>query len=201
MKKGVLFSLIFFICGLSGIIALVINNFFRKVEVKNLLFIDKVNLNREDFGRKVIDISAKLGISPNWLMAVMYKESGLKHTAKNSWGGAVGLIQFMPSTAVGLGTNSDKLLSMTNVQQLDYVFKYFEPKKGKYKNYVDLYLATFFPLAVGKSLDWVIESKTLSAELIARQNPATSRGSNKITVRMFHEYALRGLDKYVSLLV
>jgi hypothetical protein len=59
---------------------------------------------------------------------------------------ATGIIQFMPRTAKGLNTTTQALYKMTNVQQLDYVYKYFLPAKGKLKSFEDLYLYTFYPL-------------------------------------------------------
>lgn len=47
----------------------------------------------------------------------------------NRASGATGLIQFMPSTAKQLGTTTDKLAAMTEVDQLDYVAKYFVSQK------------------------------------------------------------------------
>src|SRR3990167_3056635 len=41
--------------------------------------------------------------------------------------GAIGLIQFMPSTAHLLGTTTEQLAQMTAVEQLAYVRRYFEP--------------------------------------------------------------------------
>jgi membrane-bound lytic murein transglycosylase B len=54
------------------------------------------------FKRKVIVISQGLGVSPDFLMACMAFETGetFSPAIKNAAGsGAVGLIQFMPSTA------------------------------------------------------------------------------------------------------
>jgi hypothetical protein len=127
---------------------------------------------RVAFINKVNSISAKLGIDPNWLMAIMHFESaGTFSPSITNPIGAVGLIQFMPTTAKGLGTTSTALKSMTAVNQLDYVYKYFLPYKGKIKNYTDAYFAVFFPLAIGKDDNWVIKSG-ISASKIASQNPA-----------------------------
>ena len=46
---------------------------------------------------------------------------------------ATGLIQFMPKTAKNLGTSTQQLFKMSNVQQLDYVYKYFLSAKADYK--------------------------------------------------------------------
>jgi hypothetical protein len=73
--------------------------------------------------------------------------------------GATGLIQFMPSTAQGLGTSVDALAAMTAVEQLDWVEKYFQPYKGKLRDLSDLYMAILWPAAVGKPLEYVLWEK------------------------------------------
>jgi soluble lytic murein transglycosylase-like protein len=70
-----------------------------------MLYEEKVKTNREAFIAKVITISQKLGIEPEWLMQVFVNESGMNHQAVNSTSNATGLIQFMPDTAVTLGTS------------------------------------------------------------------------------------------------
>lgn len=128
----------------------------------NLIFEDKIPQYREEFKAKVIDIAGKLRIDPNWLMMVFWKESKMNHVAVNSTTQATGLIQFMPATALALGTTVSALKSMSNVEQLDYVYKYYYP----YRNYItkaeDLYLITFYPNAdkkhagtLSKPDDWI----------------------------------------------
>ncbi len=162
---------------------------------KDLLFIGRVNVNQEAFGRKVLDVADRLGINPDWLMAVMYKESGLNAAAYNATGGAVGLIQFMPNTCAALGVTADVMRKLSNVAQLDYVYKYFYPYKGRLNSYPDVYLCTFFPRALGWVDERVIESGTLSAGLIATQNPAIDLDKNKqITVGEFRAYCYKGFS-------
>lgn len=146
-----------------------------------LVFENKVPASyRVDFINKVKDISSKLNIDPNWLMAIMYWESNKTFSPSiTNPIGAVGLIQFIPSTAKSLGTTSSALKNMTAVQQLDYVYKYYLPYKGKLKNYIDTYFVTFFPLAVGKPDDYVLQTNSLSSSLIASQNPAFDTDKNK----------------------
>lgn len=128
---------------------------------------------RVAFINKVNAISFKLGIDPNWLMAIMnFESAGTFSASVTNPIGAFGLIQFMPATAKGLGTTSSGLKSMTAVNQLDYVYKYFLPYKGKINNYIDAYFAVFFPLAIGKDDNWVIQTKGISSSIIAKQNPA-----------------------------
>ena len=128
---------------------------------------------RNDFIKKVREVSTRLGIDPNWLMAIMYWESAstFSSSIQNSIG-ATGLIQFIPSTAKGLGTTTTALKNMSAVDQLDYVEKYLNVYKGKLNSYVDTYFSVFFPLAIGKPDDWVIQGAGISANQIARQNPA-----------------------------
>ncbi len=123
-----------------------------------------------EFANKVIYISRKLNVNPNWLMAIMNFESGLKPSAINKHTNATGLIQFMPKTAKSLGTSTEELKRMTAVEQLDYVYKYFYPYRYKIKSFVDMYLVTFLPVSVGKPVDWVLRAKNLPAEAIARVN-------------------------------
>jgi hypothetical protein len=138
----------------------------------SLVFEDKVPASyRVAFVRKVIDISAKLGIDPNWLMAIIELETGGKFTASvtNSLG-YTGLIQFGEKAAKSLGTTTAKLRAMTAVEQLDYVYKYFEPHKQKLDSYVNTYLQVFFPVAVGKGDDFLIQSKDYTAIKVGSAN-------------------------------
>ncbi|MGN0014863.1 MAG: transglycosylase SLT domain-containing protein [Candidatus Gastranaerophilaceae bacterium] len=78
------------------------------------------------FSAKVEEIAKKLNCDPNDLLGMMYSESGLNSTAVNGSSGATGLIQFMPSTAQGLGTSTAELANMSPIEQLDYVEKFFD---------------------------------------------------------------------------
>lgn len=130
-----------------------------------------------DFKLKVLDISNKLKMDPDDLMAIMAFESGFSPSIRNKVSGATGLIQFMGSTAKGLGTTTDDLTEMSAVEQLDYVYKYFKPYAGKIHNIQDAYMAVFMPIAVGKSNDFVLGIKEstdkldgISYGLIYKQN-------------------------------
>ena len=79
------------------------------------------------FLAEVEAMGKRLGIKPHHLLAVMSVESmGFKPWARNPRTNATGLIQFMPSTAEGLGTSIDKLAKMTRLEQLPYVEKYLK---------------------------------------------------------------------------
>lgn len=129
-----------------------------------IAFEEYIKENKAEFVAKVVNICDQLQIKPNWLMFVMWFESKLNHKAINPISGATGLIQFMPTTARSLGTTTDVLRRMSNVQQLDYVLAYLRPYKGRMKAWVDVYLAVFYPKAMGKP-DFVITS-----DIVAKQN-------------------------------
>lgn len=94
-----------------------------------------------------------------YLMAVMAFESAgtFRADIRNFAGsGATGLIQFMPATARNLGTTVDDLAKMTPEDQLNYVYKYFEPYKGRLKTLSDVYMAVLWPRAIGEPEDYVL---------------------------------------------
>ncbi len=155
-----------------------------------------IHSNKEKFIQKVEQISLLLEIEPEWLMIVMYAESGLNPQAVNKYGGATGLIQFMPNTARVLGTSVSKLAKMDNVTQLDYVYKYYQFYRGRIHSVYDLYLITFFPIALGKPDNWVMKTSRLSAWIIAKQNPAIDINHNgQITVGEFKRYVDKILQR------
>lgn len=145
-----------------------------------MLFAEEIkNGNEIEFCEKVTEISSRLGISPDWLMAVMYFESGLNHRAVNRSSGAVGLIQFMPSTLSNMGSTSSYIQNITNVEQLDFVYKYLLPYKGKMQSLIDVYFAVFFPAAIGKGDDYVLETNKITAETIAALNKIFDTNKDK----------------------
>ena len=111
-----------------------------------------------EFRKKVREVAANLGFDPNWLMAVMAFETGrtFSPSERNRISGATGLIQFMPSTARGLGTTTTQLARMSAVQQLDWVEKYFQPYKSRVRNLGDCYMAVLWPASIGKSDSYVM---------------------------------------------
>ena len=95
-----------------------------------------------EFISAVEALAERLGTKPEFLLAAMSFETGGKFSASIQNGiGATGLIQFLKSTAIGLGTTTDKLKNMTNVEQLEFVEKYFKPFIGKVPTLVAVYTA------------------------------------------------------------
>jgi len=106
------------------------------------------------FKQKAICICDALQVPVDFLMSAMAFESGETFSPKvtNAAGsGAVGLIQFMPNTAHALGSTTEKLAAMSAPQQLDYVEKYFSPRRGKLKTLEDVYMTILYPAAIGSS--------------------------------------------------
>ncbi|MBN2664566.1 MAG: transglycosylase SLT domain-containing protein [Bacteroidales bacterium] len=142
-----------------------------------LLFENKITENKTKFIGTVIDIAKRLDIDPNWLMALMYHESGLNHKAQNSMG-CVGLIQFCPVVYRDTwGISKDYLLNISNVHQLNFVLKYLTPYAGLMKKPIDVFLAAFYPYALkNKKLNdkkWAFGSeKSLDyAKIVKNWNP------------------------------
>ena len=152
--------------------------------------------DKEAFVSKLVEISKKLRVNPNWLMLVFWKESKINPKAVNEDTQASGLIQFIPKTAKGLGTSVQAIQQMSGVEQLDYVYKYFKPYTGRIKSAQDLYLVTFFPVAMGKDDDFILQTKNLSANVIASKNPAIDLNKDgEITKGEFNDYVIKGLPK------
>lgn len=128
----------------------------------------------KEFRDKVKKICKELGINPNWLMHLMYFESAktFSPSVRNATSGATGLIQFMPSTARGLGTSTAQLAQMSAVGQLDYVKKYLKQYPVHLaKSYGELYLSVFYPLALKKDDNFILGSQNNTSATVARQNP------------------------------
>lgn len=170
----------------------------------------------QDFINKVIQVSKNLDIDPLWLLAVMDSESHLDSTIQNTahpveGGYATGLIQFIPTSAgmVYYGASyspkkdsqnnfiqgkaaTEKLKKMSSVEQLDYVEKYFKYYIKSLNSYVDLYMVTFFPVAVGKPDNFVLEAKYIPRAKIATSNPIFDLNKDKmITVGEVKEAFLK----------
>lgn len=145
-----------------------------------LIYEDKVPASyRSGFVKKVSEISGKIGIDPNWLMAIMYFESGRTFSpSKGNNIGCYGLIQFCPDRGKNYKTVNGKRYPISDIAKMDYskqldlVYEYYKAYTGKIKSYTDTYFVTFFPLAVGKPDDWIIEGGGLTAGQIYKANPA-----------------------------
>jgi len=135
-------------------------------------------LSNPEFKEKLSEISKAIGVDENSIIKLMKHESGLDPTIKNSIG-CVGLIQFCPDnsggttkTINGKSYNLDELKNNLGLQ-MDVIkdFWVLGKNNGKIKSAKDLYIYNFFPVAAGKPDDYVLQTKNVSAEKIASQNP------------------------------
>ena len=112
------------------------------------------------FKVKLIEISENIGVDPNYLISAIAFETGetFSPSIKNR-NGATGLIQFLPDTAVELGTTTADLAAMTAVDQMDYVEKYFNPYRNRLESIEDVYMAILWPAAIGKANSWALFSR------------------------------------------
>lgn len=112
------------------------------------------------FLAKVEEVADYFGFNSDYLLAVMHFETGgtFSPSQENIAGsGAVGLIQFMPDTAIELGTTAEELSKMSQIEQMDYVKKHFEKNGGKKaRTLADVYLVVLYPKAVGKEETYVL---------------------------------------------
>lgn len=107
-------------------------------------------------------ITDRYGFPGEWLVNLINFESGktFNPAIQNSIG-ATGLIQFLPSTATGLGTTTAALKAMTFQQQLSYVDRYLATTLRNHLGITgtvpgdftqgDLFMAIFYPAAVGQA--------------------------------------------------
>jgi hypothetical protein len=138
-----------------------------------------------EFALGVIGMSQRLGWGaehPSWFMGCSAFETGesFSPNVRNLAGsGAIGLIQFMPATAAGLGTTVENLALLSAESQLAYVELYFRPYASRIASLDDMYMAILLPSAVGKPEDTVLFTQGTVAY---RQNAALDANSDgKIT--------------------
>jgi hypothetical protein len=133
-------------------------------------------LSNPIFKKKLKEISEAIHINEKYIIKLMNHESRLDQTIKNSIG-CVGLIQFCPSGGStkkinGKDYNLEELRNNLELQ-MDAIKEFWSRgyKTGKIKKPSDLYIYNFFPVAAGKSDDFILQTNSLSAEKIAKSNP------------------------------
>jgi hypothetical protein len=168
---------------------------FDKVSVKG-----QELLNDPIFKKKLKEISNAIHVDEYSIMKLMKHESGLNPEIKNNIG-CVGLIQFCPDNRGGSSkTINGKSYTLDELRynleaQMDAIKEFWAQgyNNGKIKKPADLYLYNFLPIAAGKSDDFVLQSKDLSAEKIARSNPIFNKklgkpASSPLTVGDMNRY-------------
>ena len=148
--------------------------------------VDVKAIQDPDFNKKLDKIAKALGVDSNDILAVIKHESRGNPAAVNKSSGATGLIQFMPNTAKQLGTTTSALQSMSAVDQLDYVYKFYKMvgvRPGMDAG--DLYVATFMPAYLGHSDSTVLGKKGAGGfnGAVYAQNSGLDRDKNgEITI-------------------
>lgn len=147
----------------------------------------------EDY-RALQQAATQIGVQAKCLVDVIQNESRGIPTARNPQTKATGLIQWMPNTAINLGTTIEQIAKMTIPQQLQLAVKYYKSSGfGKMNSCIDLYWATFYPVAkrYKNQQDFVLGSERSQerANTIAKQNPIFDLNKDQqITVQEFEQY-------------
>jgi hypothetical protein len=146
------------------------------------------------FREKVRSVAKSIGANENDLLKIMFIESAgtLNPGIKNSIG-CVGLIQFCPDSGGGsiktIGRKKyflSDLQKMNRIQQMDVVQEYFQAlgyNGSKTLSLTNMYLSTFYPVAVGKPSNFIIGSEPGQSPrrkfTIANQNPGIAADSTR----------------------
>jgi hypothetical protein len=142
-----------------------------------------------EVARVAAQVAEAAGALPVDLAVVIEFESRWNPKAVNAQSGATGLIQWLPSTASGLGmvsstaTASAEIQAMPAAKQLAYVLTYLLAAKAgrtlpKPMPLSDLYLLVFTPAGAGKPVGTIIWEAGSAA---AQQNPGLQDSAGAIT--------------------
>lgn len=133
--------------------------------------------------QNIRELAQRLELEEEWIYKLFALESRGNPQAVNKASKATGLIQFMPFTAKGLGTSVEDLVEMNVSEQLIYVEKYIlRVKRDRtFTQFLDLYLAVFYPNAINKPMSYEIGSEiSISrAKSIFKQNKGIDNRGNK----------------------
>lgn len=85
----------------------------------------------------------------------------------------------MPKTAQDLGTTTEELKQMTDVAQLEYVYAYFVPYRGRLAGIEDVHMVIIWPKAIGKPSDDILFSAP--SKTYTQNKPLDADGDGHIT--------------------
>lgn len=141
----------------------------RKIEMANGLMTVMNAETARTFSSSVIDLMPTGEYHKNGNPKKTYRGLTKQEVLKldKNFGGAVGLIQFTPTALkalnqqYSLNLTSITMALMDEIEQLDYVKKYFQLQKLylKLKKPEEIYIQVFAPVGVGKGEDYVLYSK------------------------------------------
>jgi len=185
------------------IIIIILIPFYPLTKISHQLISDIELIDNEVFNSKIIHnnkmsvyekdlrmIAHKYKFNPEYLFKVLYFESRNKATAKNPNSSAYGIIQVMSETLADSRFKRKDVYNMNRWEQVKYIVDpYFSPYKGKIKSLEDCYLCVFWPSAITKSDNYVLQTKKKSAKRIATDNPKFDiNHDNKVTKGEIKEY-------------
>lgn len=146
------------------------------------------------FAGRVRTMARRLRMDPDHLMAVMHYETAgtFRPSIVNPRSRAVGLIQFLPSTARRMGTSTPQLRRQSAIEQLAWVERYLSHFRGRMRTIEDAYLAVFTPAGIGRAGGYVLHRR---GETAYRRNLGHDRDRDgRITVREVGANARRRLE-------
>jgi hypothetical protein len=138
------------------------------------------------FESKLRRVCRRLSIPPEWLMTVIFFESGFQADAVNAKGsGATGLLQWRREEAEIIGMTPENIKSKDAFEQLELIEQYLKKVReyqGKDFDYLtDLYLAAFYPQALGEDYCYAMFQK---GEInYQRYAPLDTNNDGRITVK------------------
>jgi hypothetical protein len=160
-------------------------------EIANLNEVNMLisELKKAKFNNTLDSVSKSLHIKKEWLIKVIHSESTGLTTAKNKYSGASGLIGFLPSTALSLGTDTASLRKMSEVDQLFYVEKYLKgiTKGRKIHSYQQLKLYIMCPKALALPDSTVLGDST--SKIYKWNKQVDIDGDGILTVKDFKSFA------------
>ncbi len=175
---------------------------YREIDYKDAKLQTKIKAGafEDGFLNKVEDLCEELDMDAMGLLSIMDFETNgtFSPSIKNPNGTATGLIQITEDTAKDLGTTTAQLKNMRQLEQLDWVAKYFRKFKTSrtdYSNPQDIALMIFYRPAVGKGDDFVIAREGRKAY---SQNSKLDRFPPDGRITSF-EYSKRALDRGYNL--
>jgi hypothetical protein len=117
--------------------------------------------------RRVVEVANAVGANPFHLAELIHFESAGRWSShvQNPRSGATGLIQFMPSTARGLGTTVEALARLDEVDQMDWVERYLRRLPQPLDTRQRLFMAVFYPAAM------IWEGDRAFPDFVQRANP------------------------------
>lgn len=134
------------------------NSIYKIQTIREIVYTDRKT--KEIINKK----EQELGLDRNSLYKIIYIESRFNPTAYNTYTGAYGLLQIIPSTLENLGYSLTNYVSMDFNEQLNGpITKYIKYWKKYYdiKTELDLKLVVFYPLALKykENKDYIIGSE------------------------------------------